>query len=108
MLTFFRVCGRELGENPNETAFNFLLRKFRSTLSDSSAPPKEASLAVQGYGHLAAACARILRPEDVTVMLGTLLQRTEQVRRDTILEWHAVQKKLYNIREITFAPQYCP
>ncbi len=93
MLTFFRVCGRELGENPNETAFNFLLRKFRSTLSDSSAPPKEASLAVQGYGHLAAACARILRPEDVTVMLGTLLQRTEQVRRDTILEWHAVQKK---------------
>ncbi len=75
----FRTAGEELGRNPNKTVFTFLLKKFRETLGDPGASAKEASLAVQGYGHLAGACKKILPPGSVSVMLDALVQRSEQV-----------------------------
>ncbi len=79
MLAFYKTAGEQLGKTSNERAFAFLLKTFRNILVGPTSSGKEISLAIQGYGHLAAACKRLLSGDEVSVMLYTLLQRSEQM-----------------------------
>ena len=79
MLSLFKAVGAELSRSMNERSFVFLFKKLKDILIDPNSTPKQTSLAVQGYGNLAAACKSALSAEEVSLMLFSLLQRTEDM-----------------------------
>jgi len=77
MLALFKTTGDHLGDN--ESSFNYLLARHRETISSPVSTAKEVSLAVQGYGHLATACAKLKGQADVNVMLAQVLNNAHKV-----------------------------
>ncbi|KAK7506702.1 hypothetical protein BaRGS_00002177 [Batillaria attramentaria] len=58
--------------------FKFFMQEFRNTMGDSNATSKEVSMAVKGYGLLAAPCRTFLTPADVQFMFSEMITKCEQ------------------------------
>ncbi|TRY70547.1 hypothetical protein TCAL_02828, partial [Tigriopus californicus] len=80
ILSLLQVVGDHLTLEPNLRCINFLLDKFKTILRQKDySHGKVTAFAIQGYGHLARACQKILSKEDVRKMLFELIRRTEEV-----------------------------
>ncbi|XP_064600499.1 DNA-dependent protein kinase catalytic subunit-like [Liolophura sinensis] len=58
--------------------FKFFIKKFRTVMDDTSASSKQISLAIKGYGLLAAPCKLFLTSADVQYMFSEMIQKSEQ------------------------------
>ena len=58
--------------------FGYLLTRLRELLDNRAASPSVLSVAVQGYGALAAPCGRLCSPGDLVRLVTWLMERAEQ------------------------------
>ncbi|KAK6170524.1 hypothetical protein SNE40_018898 [Patella caerulea] len=58
--------------------FKFFMQQFRSIMNSSEANSKEISLAIRGYGLLAAPCKSFLKANDVQFMFSEMITKCEQ------------------------------
>ncbi|XP_061175418.1 DNA-dependent protein kinase catalytic subunit-like [Saccostrea echinata] len=75
--------------------FKFFVTKFREIMNDSSASSKELSLAIRGYGLLAAPCREFLEQTDVQFMFSEMITKSEQLYLSS--EKADVEDKLYSL-----------
>ncbi|XP_043237415.1 DNA-dependent protein kinase catalytic subunit-like [Amphibalanus amphitrite] len=59
--------------------FAFLLARLRELLDDRAAPPAVLSVAVHGYGALAAPCGRLHPPQELALLVTWLSDRAERL-----------------------------
>ncbi|XP_076075287.1 DNA-dependent protein kinase catalytic subunit-like [Mytilus galloprovincialis] len=74
--------------------FKYFIQQFRGIMNDSSATAKELSLAVRGYGLLAAPCKTFLKPADVQFMFSEMITKSQQQYLVINTE---IEDKLYNL-----------
>ena len=72
------VKNNQQGKN-DKAIFKFFLTKFQLILNDPSSSHRDISLAIKGYGYLAAPCKIFLNTEDVKFMFNEMIQRSEQI-----------------------------
>ncbi|XP_033751348.1 DNA-dependent protein kinase catalytic subunit-like [Pecten maximus] len=58
--------------------FKFFIQEFRTLMNNTSASAKEVSLAIRGYGLLAAPCKTFLKQADVQFMFSEMMSKSEQ------------------------------
>ncbi|XP_048248370.1 DNA-dependent protein kinase catalytic subunit-like [Haliotis rufescens] len=58
--------------------FKFFIQQFRNIMNDNMSGSKEVSLAIRGYGLLAAPCRSFLSPSDVQFMFSEMISKCEQ------------------------------
>ncbi|XP_069123844.1 DNA-dependent protein kinase catalytic subunit-like [Argopecten irradians] len=74
--------------------FKFFIQEFRTLMNNTSASAKEVSLAIRGYGLLAAPCKTFLKQADVQFMFSEMMSKSEQqfLSQDENLE-----ERLFNL-----------
>ncbi|KAL8588519.1 hypothetical protein ACOMHN_043868 [Nucella lapillus] len=72
------ITERALEGNKEGAIFKFFLQEFHSTMGDAAATSKEVSMAVKGYGLLAAPCQIFLTQVDVQLMFNEMVTKCEQ------------------------------
>ncbi|XP_070581112.1 DNA-dependent protein kinase catalytic subunit-like [Ptychodera flava] len=63
----------------NAAIFKSFVKKFRSIIDDVTSGTREISIAIKGYGLLAAPCKLFLSEDDVMFMFNEMIQRSEQL-----------------------------
>lgn len=98
MLSLLQVVGDHLAEKPNMRCINFLLEKFKTILRQKDySHGKVTAFAIQGYGHLARACQKVLPEEDVRKMLFELIRRTEEVFFNPTMQLSEVEERFVHL-----------
>ncbi|XP_052761107.1 DNA-dependent protein kinase catalytic subunit-like isoform X2 [Mya arenaria] len=66
------------GDDQGKKTFKFYLIAFREIMHSDKSSAKELSLAIKGYGMLAAPCRGYMTPKDVQFMFVEMMTKTEQ------------------------------
>ncbi|GFO12449.1 DNA-dependent protein kinase catalytic subunit, partial [Plakobranchus ocellatus] len=79
---FVKEISEALVEKANEgqkegAVFKFFLMEFRNIMNNKSSTSKEVSMAIRGYGLLAAPCRSFLSENDVQLMFGEMIHQCE-------------------------------
>ncbi|XP_076445486.1 DNA-dependent protein kinase catalytic subunit-like [Babylonia areolata] len=72
------ITERALEGNKEGAIFKYFLQEFRNTMGNAAATSKEVSMAVKGYGLLAAPCRIFLTAADVQFMFSEMVTKCEQ------------------------------
>ena len=59
--------------------FVFFLRQFRKIMEDPASGSKELSIAIRGYGYLAAPCRMLLDEKNLLLMFNDMADRSQHI-----------------------------
>lgn len=73
------ICGRGKDDRNARSMFTFLFGEFHRMLESKDGSTREMSIAIRGYGYLAAPCRMLLPEAELKILFRDLARRCDHI-----------------------------